>query len=1293
MIRHGVTSGALSDFFASGRVEAPGLLPRLVKRLIDATTDDLGLLRMPGGDDVGLPGWDGRTEHSGGHPYIPVGEAAWEMGVDSRPSHKATSDYRKRTETPRLVNPASTTFVFVTPHRWPTKDRWVTTKTAEGAWRDIRVIDGPTLSEWLERAPAVTAWMCNQMGRSVDELDDLEFAWVRRVESKYGSRVTPELVIGGRAAAASHVARWLAQPEGHLTIAAESADEVIDFVAAVARQAQDVPLASRVLFAQGASCQHYLSGLQVPHVVVLEDASISGRLPPRAFPWIRTVTPTSTRLGRPQDADVVLPRLKRDAVAKALVAAGIDDHHAGRMASECGGSLKAAIWMVQAGNPDLPWLVPRAAAELAPLVLAGGWIDVECPDHEVIASLAERPYAEVGRLAMQWREPDGPMELAEGEWGWIAWRFVWQRLAQFITPALSKRFAETAVSILGEPDPSLDLPQDERWLASLRGKKHRYSESLRRGLVRSIAMFGSQQEHLRGVDGKAVAGGIVRRLLESGDQRAAWLSLASWLPSLAEAAPEVFCRAAEAMIKDNGIVLELFKEYGVFMGGRHTGLLWALEAVAWSPDYLARAVLILGHLAELDPGGQLANRPAASLRSIMLPWRPATQATVEQRLGALDQLIRKFPEPAFTCCLGLLPRRHDSTMTSGGPGYQAWKGPTRALNRAEYWACVDGVVDRLIAMAESDPQRWSRLVAFLPELMKSRPAKAAEVVRALEFVDRGVWQRECRLAVHERLRELVEANAIHAEEDWAVNETDLKTLEHLAQLTSPSSARDRHRWLFTLCPRSRELDTLSFEDEQKQLRVLRGSAVDDVIKEESLDAVISWANEVGDPGPLGAALAWSTLRGDPWLIIARTVLAEQPTGPPTKEHRLGFGFIRAMEQEGGQEWRSAALARLHAANDLGAMLRFVECLWPTQDLWQRLEADFPELCSRYWGVLRIHYLHAKEALWAIPRLLKAGRLLTVLELISTALHDNRSNCGGALTPDLAKLCEQVLSAASDHPSEESPGTMNAGMVGHGLEDLLEFAEQHAAEIPGARDLMERCEWRWLPALQNSVRGYRALSKALAESPEFFVDLLALVFRGENEPNGDAPLEEPEHEMWRRAHQVLDAWRFVPGLDLGSAVFGSRAPHRFHEGDPTVPFVKGQVDAEALQKWIAVVRKLADSKGRLKVADSQIGQVFAYAPADADGAWPCKAVRDCIGAISSDVLDRGFACEIRNRRGAHYLGDDGSEERRLRDAYRAMADRIDKDGARAAAVLRSVADWYDSEARRNDEEGHGREFRN
>ena len=117
-----------------------------------------------------------------------------------------------------------------------------------------------------------------------------------------------------------------------------------------------------------------------------------------------------------------------------------------------------------------------------------------------------------------------------------------------------------------------------------------------------------------------------------------WASLSDVLPLLAEAAPDVFLNAVDtASTGADPIIRKLFMDSSQNMlaaSSAHTYLLWALERLAWSPDYLGGAALALARLVRLDPGGRLANRPGTSLRGIFVLWYPQTAATFEERLQA-----------------------------------------------------------------------------------------------------------------------------------------------------------------------------------------------------------------------------------------------------------------------------------------------------------------------------------------------------------------------------------------------------------------------------------------------------------------------------------------------------------------------------------------------------------------------------------------------------------------------------------------------------------------------------------
>jgi hypothetical protein len=111
-------------------------------------------------------------------------------------------------------------------------------------------------------------------------------------------------------------------------------------------------------------------------------------------------------------------------------------------------------------------------------------------------------------------------------------------------------------------------------------------EYLRRGLGEALILFSLFGGHARSVaDAGARVDRIVQRLLEKAD-RERWWSLSRDFQLLAEAAPETFLAMLDDGLARDAPVTVLFGEDGGPFGGEHvSNLLWALESLAWSPQY------------------------------------------------------------------------------------------------------------------------------------------------------------------------------------------------------------------------------------------------------------------------------------------------------------------------------------------------------------------------------------------------------------------------------------------------------------------------------------------------------------------------------------------------------------------------------------------------------------------------------------------------------------------------------------------------------------------------------------
>lgn len=131
------------------------ILPWLIRRLLSAEPGLEGL-HLPTG--IWRPGWDGTVANAAGSPFVPRGASAWELSNHKQIAANASANLAKRTTRPGSIDPADTTFVYVTMRHWTGKDTWLAEANAGGRWRGVCALDSEDLVGWLEMHPDLHQW-------------------------------------------------------------------------------------------------------------------------------------------------------------------------------------------------------------------------------------------------------------------------------------------------------------------------------------------------------------------------------------------------------------------------------------------------------------------------------------------------------------------------------------------------------------------------------------------------------------------------------------------------------------------------------------------------------------------------------------------------------------------------------------------------------------------------------------------------------------------------------------------------------------------------------------------------------------------------------------------------------------------------------------------------------------------------------------------------------------------------------------------------------------------------------
>ena len=577
------------------------MFPELARRLVLATTPALEFIEFRAGEGADLGGWDGRTSQAQSHPLVPRGWTGWELSVRADSSTKASEDYDTRSEDPLGLTPLESTFVYGTPRRWAGKQAWANTQKAKGTWADVKAYDADDFATWLHLAPAVDIWLARLLEKQPPGVLDIEGRWQQWSDVTV-SPLPPELLLADREQDADHVAQWLQGPASVLTLRAETEDEAIAFLAAVVLADGAAPdQRARCLAVRDPESWLQLAAFQSPLILVSELAD-SGSIGAATAQGHHVLHPIArNHPGDGQTLELAPPN--PDSVHGILVFMGVDEEEASTLAVAAKRGL-APLRRTLAKSPASllpPWARPPVSRLVVAAMLAGRWRDDSEADMAVLSRLAGTDYpsfrAEMRRLEDL---PDSPVRRIGLGWFVTARRSSWQLVGGFLHRQLLHGFREDCIAVLGETNPKYDLPPEERFASAATGHVPSHSELLHEGFAQTLALLSILPE-TEDTDGQVFACEILDALLGDVDDWKLWASIGSQLPVLAEACPEGFMDILEAEMANDSPAVGFLFQHGDnrwFSDRPEAGLVVALERLAWAPNNLARASVILAQLAE-----------------------------------------------------------------------------------------------------------------------------------------------------------------------------------------------------------------------------------------------------------------------------------------------------------------------------------------------------------------------------------------------------------------------------------------------------------------------------------------------------------------------------------------------------------------------------------------------------------------------------------------------------------------------------------------------------------------------
>lgn len=821
------------------------------------------------------------------------------------------------------------------------------------------------------------------------------------------------------------------------------------------------------------------------------------------------------------------------------------------------------------------------------------------------------------------------------------------------------RFLDIAHIVLGEDDPALDLAEKDRWAVSIYGKKREFSRAVREGIAETLVLLAVHGKNLfgerLGFDGELAAARLVRDLLEPLSTRKLEANDRE-LPLYAEAAPGTFLDIIERDLRSaRPAVLGLLRPIGagIFGSCPRTGLLWALEGLAWNPQTFPRVVRILGRLCEIAINDNWVNKPISSLGSIFRAWMPQTAADYETRLRAIHMLLDQHPAIGWKICLEQFgdhgnqvgSYNHKPNWRSDGYGFgEAFKtsGPGNAF---------------ALAMVEIALSRPSYTAAMLCDLVGSLRALDLEFQkRGWKIIDE--WHKsgaddEDIAEVREKIRVTVLSRRGWKKAGAKGQASLSQTARAVYESMLPTDVINQYEWLFRQSWVEEAADELGevavdFQAREKRIDKLRIEALTQIVKARGLAGVFDLAARGSAQRQIGACLASGILPEDQLSSLVRQCL--RLPADKTGRDCIAAGAMWAMEAHRRKSLYEGLSADLTEAEALRLLL-----LSPYhRATWELVDQLSAEARATYWRDIVPEYIFdaADENNESVRRLLYVKRPRAAFAAMRFKLDEIRP-------PLLIQMLQDIAGDGNDKAGEYQ-------LDSHHIQQAFQLVnrnpnislEDKAGLELAYLDLLARKfgngDGQQIPNLERCVENY----------PDLFVRAVVWAYK-RKDGAGDPPeyrVTEGREHLAIRGHRLLEALERIPG-----------------QGKATE-----QDQRNTLSEWVATVRKACADLDRADVADVCLGGLFSNAPVGKDGVWPNEVVRDVMEDLQSQKITNGAHTGIYNARGAHCRGEGGAQERELANKYRKWADALQfTHPFVSSSLLMMLVKTYESEAEQQD----------
>lgn len=366
------------------------------------------------------------------------------------------------------------------------------------------------------------------------------------------------------------------------------------------------------------------------------------------------------------------------------------------------------------------WMIGISERAQKTCLLIGGWEENE-GDKLVIETLYEDSYDKFIEEVLPYAKGEDPLIYRIESKGSFSYRLVsneniWSYLTVSTDEKIWGLFVTILFEVLNEAENLFTYDYKERILAQIKGEKLFWSETIRRGMLKTLLIKGVYQAD---EETEKFLNNLVRDILEPVRTEQQWLYISKFWKELCEISPISVIHKIENEWNENTGLLSLFQNQSqdfLFGGNSYIDILWGIEQLLSQKDFFWPA---FRWLLKLDSKkyDYKSNNPKDIFKKIFCTWMNCSPLeTSEEKIKAAEVAFEWDYDNAWNHLISAL----DSSTKSiwGGLSVPKYREHCnfRSTTIYEMQNTQNGYLELLLKHMDFLVERWKKLLELSSNL-------------------------------------------------------------------------------------------------------------------------------------------------------------------------------------------------------------------------------------------------------------------------------------------------------------------------------------------------------------------------------------------------------------------------------------------------------------------------------------------------------------------------------------------------------------------------------------------------